>query len=97
MNTTANRLTHAVMIAAALAACFMAQQTRAAQAAPAPAAVAPATKVVMLPKVVVTGKRVQPMQVVYLPRVEVTGKHVADSRDTMQAKKDGKAVLVAMR
>ena len=71
MNATANRLTHAVMIAAALAACFMVQQARAADAATA--------KVVMLPKVMVTGKR------------------AADSRDTLQAGKDGKAVLVAMR
>lgn len=89
MNATANRLTHAVMIAAALAACFMVQQARAADAATA--------KVVMLPKVMVTGKRVQPAQVVYLQRVEVTGKRAADSRDTLQAGKDGKDVLVAMR
>ncbi len=96
MNTTANRLTHTVMIAAALAACFMVQQARAGQASPAAAASVQATKVVVLAKVVVTGHRLQPMQVVMLPRVEVTGKHVEASQ-TRQARSDKPAVLVAMR
>jgi hypothetical protein len=96
MNTTANRLTHTVMIAAALAACFMVQQARAGQASPAPAATVQSAKVVMLPRVVVTGHRVQPMQVVMLPRVVVTGKHI-DTNETRQAGNDKPAVLVAMR
>jgi len=95
MNTTANRLTHTVMIAAALAACFMVQ-ARAAEASPAAAAATPATKVVTLPRVVVTGHRMQPTQVVWLPRVEVTGKHV-DANETRQARNDKQPVLVAMR
>lgn len=97
MNTAANRLTHAVMIAAALAACFMVQQARAAQASPAPVAMTRAAGgVVTLPKVIVTGKRMQ-TQVVYLPRVVVSGKRLG-TNDTMQARKDGQqAVLVAMR
>ena len=96
MNTTATRLTHTVMIAAALAAGFMVQQARAGQASPAVAASVQSTKVVVLPRVVVTGHRMQPMQVVMLPRVEVTGKHV-DATETRQARSDKPAVLVAMR
>ena len=95
MNTTANRLTHLVMIAAALAACFMIQQVKAAPANAGAVASAKAAGVIMLPRVVVTGKRVQLEQVVYLPRVVVVGKRV-DSTDGMQARK-ASTVLVATR
>lgn len=89
------RLTHTVMIAAALAALFM---SASAQAAP-----ADSTPVVTLPRVVVTGKRAPAApaaQAVQLPRVVVTGRR-ADSRDTHQARRDDAAstavVLVAQR
>ena len=87
------------MIAAALAACFMVQQARAAEASPSAAAAKATTvasKIVTLPRVVVNGHRMQPTQVVWLPRVEVTGKHI-DSNETRQARNDKAAVLVAMR
>ncbi len=92
MNTTATRWTHTVMIAAALAACFIAQH--------AVAAPANSGKVVMLPRVVVTGHRVQPV-VVQLPRVVVTG-HRTDAADSAQAKREEASpkrvtTLVAMR
>jgi hypothetical protein len=89
------RLTHTVMIAAALAALFM---SASAQAAP-----ADSSQVVTLPRVVVTGKRAPAApaaQVVQLPRVVVTGRR-ADSRDTQQARRDEMrapaVVLIARR
>jgi hypothetical protein len=67
MNT--NRcLTHLTVVTALVAAAFM-LQSRPAFAAPADAA----NKVIELPRVVVTGKR---LQVVELPRVVVTGRRV---------------------
>jgi hypothetical protein len=98
MNTaTTTRWIHTVMIAAALAACFIAQH---AVAAPAPATVDNG-RVVTLPRVVVTGRHVQPQQVavVQLPRVVVIGRHI--DADAAQAKRDEpaakRATLVAMR
>lgn len=100
MNTARiQRLTHVVMIAAALAACVMAQGALAA-----PAVDPKAAEVVVLPRVEITGKRValeaaQP--VVHLPRVTITARRL-DATDPMQAearKNDVKAAaqLVAMR
>ena len=97
---TVQRLTHVVMIAAALAACVMAQGALAA-----PAVDPKAAEVVMLPRVEVIGRRavVQPAarQVVHLPRVTITARRM-DATDPMQAearKTDGKLAgqLVAMR
>lgn len=92
------RLVHTVMIAAALAAMFMSAAVQAAPAAP-----ADATQVVMLPRVVVTGRRTPAApaaQVVQLPRVVVTGRR-ADSRDTQQARhhemRAPAVVLIAQR
>lgn len=82
MNTAAvQRLTHAVMIAATLAACVMAQGALAAPAA------GDVNQIVHLPRVEVTGKRPQavPQQVVHLPRVMITGKR-ADTAETMHAR-----------
>ncbi|HEX6706623.1 MAG TPA: hypothetical protein VF169_17825 [Albitalea sp.] len=84
MNTAATtRLTHAVMIAAALAAVFMARGVQAAE-----------PQVVVLPKVMVTGHRAQ---VVRLPMVMVTGHRVES--DTAQARRDEvrRPTLVASR
>lgn len=100
MNTTANRLTTTVMVAAAIAAFVMIQPAKAAPAVDTNAASAKkASAVVMLPKVTVTGKREHGTSIVYLERVVVTGKRV-DNRKEMQAQKDSKpaaAMLVAMR
>ena len=95
MNTTANRLTHIVMIAAVLAAIFMIAPAKAASATVGTAASAKVAPVIVLPRVVVTGRRVQPEQVVYLPRVVVVGNRV-DTSDGMQARK-ANTVLVATR
>ena len=95
MNTTANRLTHIVMIAAVLAAIFMIAPAKAAPATAGMAASAKADSVIVLPRVVVTGRRVQAEQIVYLPRVVVVGKRV-DSTDGLQARK-ASTVLVATR
>jgi hypothetical protein len=94
MNTTTTRPTHAVMIAAALAALLM---TRSVQAAP-----AGELQVVTLPRVMVTGQREHfaPAQVVRLPRVMVTG-HRIDSADPVQAHQNQaparRVVIVASR
>jgi organic hydroperoxide reductase OsmC/OhrA len=88
---TTTRLTHTVMIAAALAACFMVQH-----AAAAPQAATEAQAVVVLPRVVVTGKREAPQQIVHLERVTVIGKRVSEPQ-TMQARQqDTKGERVAM-
>lgn len=97
MNTIATaRLTHAVMLAAALAAMFI---VGSAHAAP-----ADTTTVVRLPRVVVTGQRAaaaQPAKAVQLPRVVVSGRRVDNSRDAPQARRDEAVkpavVLVAQR
>ena len=97
---TVQRLTHVVMIAAALAACVMAQGALAA-----PAVDPKAAEVVVLPRVEVIGKRVavQPaaQQVVHLPRVTITARRL-DATDPVQArvrKNEGTVSpqLVAMR
>ena len=83
MTTATTRLTHAVMIVAALAAIVIVAPLQAAPAkAPAEAAV------VSLPRVTVTGKRANfaPPQVVQMPKVTITG-HRLDRHDTLQARR----------
>lgn len=98
MNTVANRLTHIVMIAATIAAFVMIQPAKAAPVTDTNAVSSQAAKVVMLPRVMVTGKREQATNIVYLQRVTVTGKRI-ESNELMQARKDSKPanLLVAMR
>jgi len=98
MNTIANRLTHIVMIAATIAAFVMIQPAKAAPVTDTNAVSGQAAKVVMLPRVTITGKREQATNIVYLQRVTVTGKRI-DSNELMQARKDSKPanLLVAMR
>jgi hypothetical protein len=81
MNTAATRLTHAVMIVAALAAIVI--------VAPLQAAPVQAPAVVTLPMVTVTAKRANfaPAQVVQMPKVTVTGRRL-DRNDTLQARRD---------
>jgi hypothetical protein len=76
-STTATRLTQTVMIAATLAACFMARA--------ADTAVATAMPVLQFPLVTVVGQRNAPA-IVQMPRVVVTG-HRVDATPVM-AKKD---------
>lgn len=82
MNTTpaATRLTQSVMLAAALAAMFMAGF---AQAEP-----ADTTHVVTLPRVTVIGQRVAAGQPVKSPQVMVTGRRLENRRDTRFARRD---------
>jgi len=98
MNTTATRLTHTVMIAAALAAFVMIQPAKAAPAVDATAVSGTSAAIVMLPRVTITAKRVQATEIVHLPRVMVTAKR-ADSNELMQARKEAApaAMLVALR
>jgi hypothetical protein len=94
MNANATRLIHAVMIVAALAAVVIAM--------PAHAAPAKGAEVVVLPRVVVTGKHVEATQAtITLPRVVVTGRRT-DAAGAMQARRDDAqakrtTTLVAMR
>lgn len=74
MTTITQRLTHLTMLAAVLAAGFVAQVSHAAP---------PEARVVQLPRVIVTGHRIQ---VVQLERVVVTAKRVTPA-----------AMLVAQR
>jgi hypothetical protein len=76
MNTAATRLTHAVMIVAALAAIVIA----------APVQSAPASGVVVMPQVTVTAKRANfaPAAVVRMPTVTVTSRRV-ERADSLQA------------
>jgi hypothetical protein len=76
-STTAIRLTRTVMIAATLAAAFMAQA--------ADTAVATAMPVLQFPQVTVVGQRSAPA-VVQMPRVTITG-HRSEAAPVM-AKKD---------
>lgn len=83
MTPAATRLTHAVMIVAALAAIVIVAPL---QAAPAPSQ---QTAVVVLPTVAVTARRANfaPAPVVQMPKVTVTGRRLERS-DGMQARRD---------
>lgn len=76
MNTAATRLTHAVMIVAALAAIVIV----------APVQAAPAQEVVVLPQVTVTAKRANlaPAPLVRMPKVTVTARRV-ERHEALQA------------
>ena len=78
MNTIAYRLTHLVMIAAALSACFIVKQAAAGE-------VREHAKPIMLPRVVVTGTHVAAAPVVQLPRVVVVGTHVPSPAEAQKA------------
>jgi hypothetical protein len=94
MNTATTRLTHAVMIVAALAAIVI--------VAPVQAAPAQAPAVIEMPLVTVTGKRANfAPAVASLPTVTITGRRLERS-EPVQAKRDDArpataAVVVAMR
>lgn len=85
------RLTHAVMIVAALAAIVIAMPVHAQPTPP-----------VVMPRVEVVGHRVAPAPVVQLPRVVITGRRL-DSNDTRQAQREARppvqpaTQLLAMR
>ncbi|HJV62745.1 MAG TPA: hypothetical protein VJ743_17490 [Albitalea sp.] len=86
------RLTHAVMIVAALAAIVIAMPVHA----------QPTPPMVVMPRVEVVGQRVAPAPVVQLPRVVITGRRL-DSNDTRQAQREARppvqpaTQLLAMR
>ena len=85
-------LTHTTTFAALVAALFM-LQGQPAQAAP-QAQGMPAAKaqVIELPRVVITGKRLQPMPIVQLPRVEIVARRLDSATRLVQAKAAAKPV-----
>lgn len=78
---TTRTLTHVTAASALVAAAFM-LQAKPVQAAPK----AEMAAIVELPRVVITVRRVQPMQIVELPRVVITARRADAATRVVQAK-----------